>query len=83
MVGLSLLAIIKQKSECTSETENNQTLRNAVIHVFEEAVAARYGFGRRWLGEVIITTVMGVVIWMGVFEEGGDPFAEGSVFARI
>lgn len=82
MVGLPLLAVIKQKSERTSKADNDQTLRNAVIYIFKEAVAARYGFGRRWLGEVIIT-VMGMIIRMWVFKELGDPFTERPIFARI
>ena len=63
MVGLSLLAVIKQKSERASKTENDQTFRNAVINIFKEAVTVRHGFSCRWLGEVIIT-VTGTIIWM-------------------
>lgn len=82
MVGLSLLAVIEQKSERASKTENDQTFRNAVINIFKEAVAARHGFVCRWLGEVIIT-VMGMVIWMWVFKKRGDPFTERPIFPRI
>jgi hypothetical protein len=82
VVGLSLLAVIEQKSECAGKGDNNKALHNTVIDVIIVVFVAGHGLGGDWFREVVIP-VAGMVIRMWVLEEVGDPFTERAILARV
>lgn len=71
MIRLSLIAVIDQESQGACESDDDEGFNNSLVDIIE-AVGRDFGGG----GEVVLGGVTGVVVWMLVFDEGGEPFAE-------
>ena len=82
MVGLSLLAVIKQECERASKPDDDKALGNAIVNVIVVLLGAGHGLRHHMISEVVVTFA-GMVVRMRVFEEVGDPFTKGAVLAGI
>lgn len=79
MVRLSLLSVVNKKGQCSCEADDDQTLEDVVVEfVVVVVVCAGHAFGEGLVVVVVCTVVVGVRFLL--FEEVGDPFAEGPFF---
>ena len=77
MVRLSLLAVVDEEGERGRQADDDKGIEDVVVQFgVVVIVAAGHAFG---VG-IIVIVVCAVIVRVGVFEEVGNPFAEGPFF---
>ena len=80
VVRLSLLSVVYQEGQRGCETDDDQALEDAVVEFgVVVVVSAGHAFGEGF----VVVVIRPVVVGMGLFEEVGDPFAEGPFFLGL
>ena len=77
VVCLSLLAVVDEEGERGRQADDDEGIENVVVQFGVVVVVAP---GHAFRVGIIVIVVCAVVVGVGVFEEVGDPFAEGPFF---
>ena len=79
VVRLSLLAVVDEEGEGSGQADDDEALEDAVVEfVVVVVVATRYAIRERLV--VVVVVCGAVVVGVRLFEEVGNPFAEGPFF---
>ena len=86
VVRLALLAVVDEEGEGGGEADDDEAFEDALVEVVVVVVVVvGVGAGHAVVGEgivvgVVVVIVGAVVVGVGLFEEVGDPFAQGPFF---